>query len=403
MTRLLAVVALSVALASGPARAQMPSAAGAQMPDPRQMSGIPLPVADLPRGTVTVRVVQGAIDRPITGITVETTGGQRVETGENGRAEFTGLQPGTTFKAFVVVGGERLETQDITVPSTGGVRVMLVATDPELEKRAAEDRQLAQGPAQRGTVVIGGDSRFVFEVGDQALNVFNLMQIVNTARVPIDTGGPLVFELPAAAEHVEMMQGSSSQATAADNRVEVKGPFPPGMSLVQFAYTLPYSAGDVVVRQVMPVQLTQLTVIAQKVGAMHLASPQVTQHADREAAGQTYILGQGPAIAAGSAVEFSFTGLPHTPTWPRNVALFLALVILIGGAFFTANGARGAGDGGERARLEARREKLFEELTALEEAHRAGRLDVPYYASKRQQLIASLERVYAALDEEAAA
>ena len=401
MTRIAAALAL-VALLAGPAAAQMPPAAGAQMPDAKAMSGVPLPTPDLLPGSMTVRVVYGAMDKPIAGMTVEITGGVRKETGEDGRALFSGLEPGSRVKAFVIVGGERLESQDITMPSNGGIRVALVATDPELEKRAAADRLLAQGPAQRGTVVIGGDSRFVFEMGDGGLNVFNLLQIVNTARVPIDLGGPLVFELPAAAQHAAMMEGSSDKATAANQRIQVEGPFAPGATMVQFAYTLPYSGDRVTVRQVMPAQLAQVTVIAQKVGNMHLASPQMTQHGDREAGGQTYILGQGPAVAAGGAVEFNFSGLPNSPTWPRNLALFLAVAILLGGAFFSLGGRKPTVSA-ERQRLEARREKLFAELTALEDSHRAGRVDPTHYNSRRQQLIASLERIYAALDEEAAA
>ena len=243
----------------------------------------------------------------------------------------------------------------------------------------------------------------MFEIGDEGLNVFNLFQILNTARVPIDTGGPIVFELPGAAEQAAMLEGSSKLATAAGNRIEVKGPFPPGTTMVQFAYTLPYSGGSVTVRQVMPAQLAQVTVIAQKIGATHLSSPQITQHGEREANGQTYILGQGPAVAAGGAVEFAFTGLPHTSTWPRNLALSLVVLILVAGAFYSMARLPQAAGGTERKRLEARREKLFAELTALEESHRAGRIDPAHYAGRRQQLIASLERVYAALDEEAAA
>src|SRR3982751_4880269 len=46
----------------------------AQMPDPRQMSGMPLPVADLPVGTVTVRLIRGQLTNPLPGETVELTG-----------------------------------------------------------------------------------------------------------------------------------------------------------------------------------------------------------------------------------------------------------------------------------------------------------------------------------------
>ena len=46
----------------------------ARQPDPRQMSGVPLPVADLPAGTVTVRVIRGALTNPIASQTVEIAG-----------------------------------------------------------------------------------------------------------------------------------------------------------------------------------------------------------------------------------------------------------------------------------------------------------------------------------------
>ena len=61
VVRVLAFAA--VMLASGSAAAQMPSAAGAQMPDPKAMSGVPLPTSDLPPGTLTVRVVSGRAEQ----------------------------------------------------------------------------------------------------------------------------------------------------------------------------------------------------------------------------------------------------------------------------------------------------------------------------------------------------
>jgi hypothetical protein len=45
---------------------------------------------------------------------------------------------------------------------------------------------------------------------------------------------------------------------------------------------------------------------------------------------------------------------------------------------------------------------LFAELTSIEEQHRDNTIDPARYASRRQELLASLERVYAQLDDEAA-
>jgi hypothetical protein len=394
----LALTLVFVSLAAGAAAQQ----AGPQMPDPRQMSGVPLPTGELPVGTITVRLIRGSLSNPLRGQRVEIIGDLQASstTNESGRAEFPNLRPGATIKATAVIDGEKLESQQIQVPSAGGIRVMLVATDPEAEKRAEQDRQLARGPSQRGTVVLGDQSRFVFEFGDDGLNVFNIVQILNTARVPVEPVTPLSFELPPGAEQAALLEGSSPLAAVAGGQVDVRGPFPPGMTLVQFAYTMPHG-DELTIRQVVPAQLAQLTVVAQKVGEMQLVSSQLAQQREMNSEGRTYILGRGPAIAAGGAVEFRFTGLPHAATWPRNVALALAVLILGGGAWISVRGRYSPGQPPDRRRLHERRDSLFDELTALEEGHRAGRVDPTTYTSRRQQLIASLERIYAALDEDA--
>ena len=384
----------------------MPGAGGTPMPDAKQMSGMPLPVGDVQPGTVVVRVVRGAMTNPIAGQTVTLTVGgvpRSAKTNDSGRAEFNGLAPGAQVKATTTVGTETLESQEFAVPAAGGIRVALVATDPELEKRAAEDRKLAQGPAVSGIVVLDDQSRFVFELGDESLSVFNLVQILNTARTPVQTAQPVTFDLPDGAEGAALLDGSSPQATLAGRRVTVNGPFAPGPTLVQFAYSMPYTGADLSFSQKLPVAMTRLTILAQKVGAMHLASPQMSEHRDMTTDGQTYILGQGPALKAGDVVTFNFTGLPHAPTWPRNLALFAAVAILGAGAWSGLRPRQASVEQQDRQKkLNARRDRLFNELTALEEQQRAGTIDPERYTARRRDLVAALERVYAELDEEAA-
>ena len=84
---------------------------------------------------------------------------------------------------------------------------MLVATDPNTEKKAEEDRQLAQSAPVNGVVVLGEQSRVVIEAGDEALNVFNIFQIVNTARTPVRTAAPVVFDLPPGATGAGVLEG----------------------------------------------------------------------------------------------------------------------------------------------------------------------------------------------------
>jgi hypothetical protein len=64
---------------------------------------------------------------------------------------------------------------------------------------------------------------------------------------------------------------------------------------------------------------------------------------------------------------------------------------------------KSAPDDERRRRLDATRDRLFAELASIEEQHRQDSIDPQRYASRRAELITALERVYAKMDEEAAA
>lgn len=132
------------------------------------MAGRPLPVADLPAGTVSVRVARKMPANPATGIAVKATvtpngGAPQVKTettGEDGRATFAGLPPGAMFQAVAEVDGEALETQPFAVPATGGVRTMLISGLPPAGSSPA-------GAAPAGDPHAGGTppaARFSFSI-----------------------------------------------------------------------------------------------------------------------------------------------------------------------------------------------------------------------------------------------
>lgn len=380
---------------------------GAQMPDAKRMSGIPLPVPDLAPGTVTVRVVRGSMANVVADQPVELSGGPSpmiARTNDSGRAEFSGLRAGTTVKASTTIDGQHLESQEFTVPAAGGIRVALVASAPQAGQPAAGDQQSAQRPAKPGVVVLGQGSRLVVEMGNEALSVFNLFEIVNASQDPVQTGTPIVFELPTAAVGAGALEGSSPQATVAGKRVTVAGPFAPGSTIVQFGYSLPIKTGTLKLDQKLPVALDQFSVMAQKVGSLRVESAQISEQREMPLRGETLIVGKGPGLRAGDTISLTFSGLPHAPTWPRNTALALALVIFAGGLWGSMRtGAPAAEHVERRRRLEARRDRLFTELASIEEQHHERTIDPERYAARRRELVSALERVYAEMDEEAAA
>jgi hypothetical protein len=397
-SRLILVIALALSYGPGITRS-----VAAQMPDPKQMSGVPLPVADLPPGTVTVRVVRGTMTNIITGQRVDLIGPtpMSAKTNESGRAEFTGLQPGIRVRVATSVGAEQLESQEFAIPSNGGIRIALVATDSTTQPQAGSG---SQAPAQIGTVVLGQQSRFIFEMGDEVVNSFAVLEIVNAASTPVQTAQPVVFELPSDARGPGLLEGSTPQASVIDKRIIVRGPFAPGTTSLQFGYSLPIAGDSLSFEQRLPLQLAQVSVMAQKVGDMQLQSPQIAEHRDMPLQGATFIVGKGPAIPAGQVISFTFTGLPHQPVWPRNFALALALAILGAGVWASVRPVSAKpGDGGRRKRLDARRDRLFAELLSIEEQHRENTIDPERYAARRRELLTALERVYAQIDDEAAA
>src|SRR5688572_21312687 len=269
------------------------------MPNPKEMSGIPRPDTTVPVGTVSVRVIRGTFDKNLPNQPVEFTidGNVRVvNTGADGRALVTDVRKGASVVAATTVDGERLESQSFTM-SSSGVLLMLVATDPAGAARAGEDKSLATAPATKGLVVLGPESRVIVQLGEDGLNVFYLIDILNTARTPVDIGGPLVFDLPRGARGTAIdPEASTKQASANGPRIIVTGPFKPGTTHVQAAYELPYRGPNVRLEQVWPATLQQLILLVEQHGALEIASPQIAARAGMRAGdGKAFINASGPA------------------------------------------------------------------------------------------------------------
>ncbi len=96
---------------------------------PAEAIGRPLPTSELPLGTVTVRIVAGALSKniPGTSVTLSVNGAAQIaRTDESGRATFVKLPPGATVQASITDGdGKSITSQQFQVPASGGTKVML--------------------------------------------------------------------------------------------------------------------------------------------------------------------------------------------------------------------------------------------------------------------------------------
>jgi hypothetical protein len=110
----------------------------------------------------------------------------------------------------------------------------------------------------------------------------------------------------------------------------------------------------------------------------------------------------GPTLKAGQTFAFDITGVPAHPTWPRNMALGLATLLLAAGAWGALRrGGRTSGEAAARQALERRREALFAELLRLEQLRKTGSEPDPQVEARRAVLVGQLEKIYGELDAEA--
>lgn len=393
-TRLIGLL-LAISVFASPAWAQI------QMPDPKQMAGIPRPVTDLPERAISVRLVRGQLTNNITNHPVELHAGGRVltsKTDENGRAEFNGLTPGTMVRAVAVVDGERLESEEFPSPAQGGIRLILVAS----EKPGAGSPSPASEP-QPGTVVLGSETRVILDLSsDDALTIYYLLDVSNTARAPVIPSSPVTLDMPSGAQGTAILDATSTQAQQVvtnGNRVTLIGPFQSGHTPVGVVYQLPYTGARLSLTQKFPVALANVSVLMKKVGSMSLSSPQFSTQQERAIEGEPYVLAQGAGLPSGGALTLDVAGLPHHSPVPRTIALSLAC-LMVGVGTVASSRKTPRGDAGRVKQLKTRREKLFTDLIRLEEQRRAGSADPSRYAERRLTLISQLERIYRELDAE---
>jgi len=373
-------------------------------PDPRQMAGIPRPVDDLPDGSVSVRVIRGSFANNIANQPVQLQVGSEiltVNTDAEGRAQFDKLTAGATARASAVVDGERIESEPFPVPARGGIRLVLLASGGASGPGGPAGATSA--PALPGNVSIGGQSRVIVQPGDDSVTVYYLLEIVNAASTPVTPAQPFAFEMPAGTTRTEIMQGSSVAATVSGRRVQVSGPFQPGINQLNVGSEMPHAAGTLEISQPFPAAINQFALIVQKVGNTTVSSPYISQQREVAQQGEVYIAGAGSPVPEGQPLVLTVTNMPHHSAVPRRLAITLSLVILIAGFVAAARPPDfAAARGTERRRLLARREKLLRELVRLERDQRRHRAasEPPdeHYVARRDGIVSALEQVYGALD-----
>jgi hypothetical protein len=168
---------------------------------------------------------------------------------------------------------------------------------------------------------------------------------------------------------------------------------------------MPYSSGGIEFIQAFPAAVDQpLISVTKKLPSVRIASSSFHEAREVQNEGQVLLVAHGSATPASTPLEVKIEGVPTHPVWPRYLAVVVAALLLLGGAYGAVTGPERAAQKSAAARqLEGKREKLLSDLATLEQKHRSGSVSDSQYDRRRAEIVDALERVYGDLDGSAAA
>ena len=296
------------------------------MPDPKQMSGIPRPVDDLPNGAVSVRAdSRRAVEqhRRITRSSCTSAAKSRTveDRRERARAVRRRCPPGATRE-----GGGRSSTASGS--SRRSSRRRRRAASGCCWSRPTRRKERAAAAASAPAVTGHGRHRRADRASSSSRGEETVERLLparhrrTTRAAPVNPPTPFVFDMPAGAHghaaswrarrrrrRVERHARASCRAVSAGQHASCRS-----------ARELPASGGASTSTQRFPRRFEQLAVIVKKVGDTTLRVAAARRAAgDAGATARLYIAGAGGAGRRGPAARAArSTGLPHHSPTPRR-------------------------------------------------------------------------------------
>lgn len=483
--------------------------AAAQMPDPRQMSGIPRPDQKIDGGTITVKLTAGELGRfapegtPVHLVVFDASGIRKITrpVDDEGRAYFENLARGAraAYYAFASWNGDRLVSQSIELPPEVGVALMLTGrkVDPATGQPVGDpiddghDGDLPRAPAGAVDVYVGGEIAPGATIAVHRVGADGTAQVAEgrlekqgdrlLARITglepgsehvyiaeLERGGqkwrtrpfmmaegagastwiiaakPMLFGMQGGAQlDDEKMWFQISFAIAnvtgspiffgkeglliplpdgftggsvgeedamraeivPDEGVRWKGMIPPGQHELVVQFALPVDDGHMTFALDTPHGFDQGQLALDKGPGVEVSG--VTARARELDGGQSFWVLSDLTAPPGGKIRFEVSGLPRRPmymkvgSWLVGVIVLgligWALAIAIRGSGAASRAAAGA-DAVRRRELAVQRDRLYEELVALERRRAAGNIDDDEYQRERKNLVARLVVVHRDLD-----
>ena len=247
--------------------------------------------------------------------------------------------------------------------------------------------------------MFGGNTRVLMQFSDDSLEVYYILEIVNSARARVDIGGAARHRHCRGARRARTaLEGSSPPATRHRARDHITGRFAPGTTLVQVAFRMPYSGDRADVAAGLAGRACSRSPSASRRSATSRSRRRSSRRCSDVTRRRRLVTCSAPAPALRPAARSTSTisNLPlHSPV-PRYVALGLA------GCSPARRLARRPAQRPRRHPPDARaapRQLLAPARRKLESKRRAGTVDPRAITRRRQRLDGELERIYGELDE----
>lgn len=248
----------------------------------------------------------------------------------SGAFEFTGLPVGgiRVFLLSTQYRGVRYVSDRIVLAPEAPVRaVELVVYDSSSSRQAV-----------RGTLALA-----VVDVARGAVRVSVVQGFLNPTdrTVTLSPEDPIVFPLPAAAEHVQTLAGWRDPR-ARTGRIADTFPLLPGNTQVAYAYELKTSGSHLRLPWLLPYGASDLQVLVPDTGVSFTAAGLGAQGTVTGPSGR-YARWTGQSVPPGAEVVMQFRGLPaDRDPWPAAVATGLAVALFGGLALTLRRPRRGA-------------------------------------------------------------
>ena len=248
----------------------------------------------------------------------------------------------------------------------------------------------------------GSESWIQVEVGEETVELYYLLDVMNMAQVPVEPEAPIVFDLPSSAQSATVLAGSAPDTRVDGRRVELPGPFQPGSTPLRVGVQ-PVSFGQ------QPRDLTAVPgrprVVAGVCGEVgrdgHRVRPDLSPWRDEPGGiGRRHVSAcLGPAYPDGrsAVVRADRAASPQLGAVDDGIGPGCR----DSRAWDLGSGGTGGLDGG-RTEPAGRRGQEGEAVHRPREGRasaRRGKIGSTKYSSRRRELIAALEQVYRELDE----